>query len=452
MTEISPARRNVVWVFGDQHRGQAMGVHGDPNPHTPNMDVLAALGLDFPRAVAGFPLCCPFRGSLLTGRYPHHCIPGHEYPLPEGQPTLADVFRDNGYATAYFGKWHCDGWNERDGRAALHTVPRHRRGGFEVWLGYDNNNSPWDSWVHGHDDDGNEHPHERLPAYETDALTDLLIAWIRQQAQRQQKGHGKPFFAALSVQPPHDPYVAPPEWMGRHTPGAVQLRANVPPVASVESRARRDLAGYYAQIENLDWNLGRVREALFVEGMLDHTHLLFFSDHGDLMGSHGQFRKTSPYAESLDIPFLIGGLRGNYDGRAGRREDVLLNHVDIAPTTLGLCGIRPPGWMEGTDYSALRIGGPEPELPDSAYLQSVIPTGHGDSVNRPWRGIVTQDGWKYVCLERMPFMLFNLREDPFEQVNMAFNNRYRAERRRLQARLAQWIADTGDRFDLPDDP
>jgi arylsulfatase A-like enzyme len=126
--------------------------------------------------------------------------------------------------------------------------------------------------------------------------------------------------------------------------------------------------------------------------------------------------------------------------------------VDIAPTTLGLCGIRPPSWMEGTDYSALRIGGPEPELPDSAYLQSVIPTGHGDSVNRPWRGIVTRDGWKYVCLERMPFMLFNLHEDSFEQVNMAFNNRYRAERHRLQARLAQWIADTGDRFDLPDDP
>ncbi len=229
--------------------------------------------------MAGFPLCCPFRGSLLTGRYPHHCIPGHEFPLPDGQPTIAHVFKEHGYRTAYFGKWHCDGWKERDGRAAFHTVPRERRGGFDLWLGYDNNNSPWDSWIHGHTEDGTEVRHERLPNYETDALTDRLIAWIREQARRMREGRGAPFFAVLSVQPPHDPYVAPPDWMARHTPGAVRLRANVPPVGWVETRARRSLAGYYAQIENLDWNLGRVRDVLAAEGLLDNTHLVFFSDH-----------------------------------------------------------------------------------------------------------------------------------------------------------------------------
>ena len=124
------SRKNIIWIFGDQHRGQALGCHGDPNIHTPNADRMAMNGADFPNAVAGFPLCCPFRGSLLTGLYPHKCIPGHEYPLPDGQLTIADVFRDNGYHTAYFGKWHCDGHHERDGRAAMHTVPRGRRGGF----------------------------------------------------------------------------------------------------------------------------------------------------------------------------------------------------------------------------------------------------------------------------------------------------------------------------------
>ena len=179
--------------------------------------------------------------------------------------------------------------------------------------------------------------------------------------------------------------------------------------------------------------------------------MLFFSDHGDLMGSHGQFRKTSPYAEAITIPLIIGGGLDAYELRRGIRRRVLLNHVDIAPTTLGLCGIRPPDWMEGTDYSALRIGGPAPSLPDSAYLQSVIPTGHADSVDRPWRGVVTQEGWKYVSFEKMPFLMFNLNEDPLEQVNLAFNTRYRAERKRLQERLAQWIADTGDTFELPSD-
>ena len=75
-------------------------------------------------------------------------------------------------------------------------------------------------------------------------------------------GERQPFFAALTVQPPHNPYVAPAEWMARHTPGALELRPNVPDVPRVVERARRELAGYYAQIENLDWNLGRIREAL----------------------------------------------------------------------------------------------------------------------------------------------------------------------------------------------
>lgn len=446
----TPLPRNAIWFVDDQHRGQALGCHGDPNLHTPTLDHLALSGLDFPRAVAGFPLCCPFRGSMLTGRYPHHCIPGHEYPMPDGQLTIADVFRENGYRTAYFGKWHCDGWKERDGRAALHTVPRARRGGFDLWLGYDNNNSQWDSWIHGHTEDGAEVPHERLPGFETDALTDRIIAYIRDAGRRARSGDERPFFAVVSVQPPHDPHLAPREWMARHTPGAIALRPNVPPVAPIEAAARRMLAGYYAQIENVDWNLGRVRDALAAEGLLDRTHLIFFSDHGDQMGSHGQFKKMSPYAESLDIPFILGGLRDRYDGRGGRCENVLVNHVDIAPTTLGLCGIRAPAWMEGADYSFLRLGGPEQPIPDSAYLQSVVPTGHADSVDRPWRGIVTRDGWKYVCFEGVPFLLFNQNEDPYELANHAHNSRYRAERRRLQDRLAQWIADTGDVFRLPD--
>ena len=73
---------------------------GDVNVNTPNLDALAAQGVNFTSAVSGFPLCCPFRGSLLSGRYPHKCVPGHEYPLPDGQPTIANVFRDNGYRTA----------------------------------------------------------------------------------------------------------------------------------------------------------------------------------------------------------------------------------------------------------------------------------------------------------------------------------------------------------------
>jgi hypothetical protein len=89
--------------------------------------------------------------------------------------------------------------------------------------------------------------------------------------------------------------------------------------------------------------------------------------------------------------------------------------------------------------------------PDSAYLQNVIPTGHPDSINTPYRGIVTRDGWKYCCFENRSWLLFNLNEDPFEEANLAYNNGYRTQRDRLIRRLKQWVADTGDRFAIPED-
>jgi arylsulfatase A-like enzyme len=369
--------------------------------------------------------------------------------LPRGLPTIAHAFAAHGYDTAWIGKWHLSGFKERDGRAALYRVPREDRGGFQTWIGYDNNNSQWDSWVHGHDRDGRERELERLPGYETDALTDRLIAYLSDQASRRQGGAETPFFAALSVQPPHDPYVAPPEYMARHNPAGLRLRANVPPVPRVEERARRELAGACAMIENLDANVGRIVAALDALNLRSHTYLMFFSDHGDLHGSHGQFRKMAPWEESIRIPFIVAGGASAYDFHHSD-PGVVPNHVDLAPTTLGLCGLPVPDGMVGFDYSGhLLRSRTQGESPDSAYLQCVVPTGHGDSVDRPWRGVVTRDGWKYVCLEGQPWLLFDLNEDPFELVNLAHNNRFRVERKRLHARLSRWVHETGDSFRLP---
>jgi arylsulfatase A-like enzyme len=443
---------NIIWVFGDQHRAQALGCAGDPNARTPNIDSFSELGVTFTNAVAGFPLCCPFRGSLLSGRYPHNAVPGHEYPLPDGQKTVAHPFNEAGYHTAYFGKWHLGGWHESRGRAAMFITDPQKRGGFETWAGYENNNSQWDSWVHG--GSGKDAFHYRLPGFETDELTNLLIRYImdRGEEQRRNKAAAKPFFAALSVQPPHDPYVAPEEFMSRYNPAQLHMRPNVPGIQRVQEQARREAAGYYAMIENLDHNFGRIRKALSESGLGFNTHLMFFSDHGDMHGSQGMFRKTNPYQESIRIPFVIGGELPRYEGRKNGRLPVVLNHVDIAPTTLGLCGIKKPDWMQGTDLSHHRLTKPaaRPE-PDSAYLQQVIPTGHGNSINTPYRGLVTKDGWKYVCFEGRSWLMFNLNEDPYEQMNVAHNNLYRAERKKLIARLNQWVNDTGDKFSIPAD-
>jgi len=442
-TDSDRPRPNVIWVFGDQHRGSALGCMGDPNLHTPNIDRLAAEGVHFPNAVMGFPLCCPARGSIVSGQYPHTCVDRHEGPMPPDTTTVAHAFNDAGYDTAWFGKWHLDGWSERKGRAAFHHIPRERRGGFKTWMGYENNNAQFDCYVHGHRGDEDVELY-KLPTFETDALTDLLLDHLKRRAD-----DGQPFFASLSVQPPHDPYTAPAEWMGRHTPGRIQFRENVPNIPRIRETVARELAGYYALIENIDWNVGRIRTALHELGLEDDTYIVFFSDHGDHHGSHGHFRKMTPYEESIRVPFIIGGPKNRHYSLRHRRDDVI-NHVDLAPTTLGLCGIDAPDSMAGFDYSGCMNGhGPVDGAPDEAYLQCVVPTGHSPSIDLPWRGVATRDGWKYVALEGQPLYLFNLNEDPYEQVNMAHHAYAKEHRARLNALTQQWIDKTGDTFTLP---
>lgn len=437
---------NVIWIVTDQLRAQALGVNGDPNVHTPNIDFLARTGINFTSAVSGFPLCCPFRSSMLTGEYPHKCSPGHDMLMPPDHKTIAHVMNDNGYHTCYMGKWHLDGGPQNGERAGTHHVPRERRGGFKTWLGYENNNAQLDCWLHGHRDE-EEVGMFRLAGYETDSLTNLMMEYLDEKA-----GAGAPFFAVLSVQPPHNPYVASPEF-SRYRPADILFRGNVPEVEHIKKQAAYELAGYYAMIEQIDYNVGRLMKKLKELELLERTHIIFFSDHGDMHGSHGQFRKTTAYEEAVRIPFIISGeQQGGHEvgRRTGNVPDALVNHVDIAPTTLGLCGIPVPRWMKGYDYSPFRFMDRSfiDEIPDSAFLQSVIPTGHFDSVNKPWRGIITKDGFKYVCFEGVDWMLYDLNSDPLEQVNMAHDNRFSKLRERLKARLEKWIDDTDDTFKL----
>ena len=92
-----PEHPNIIWVLGDQLRAQALSFNGDPNARTPNLDRAEVNGTNLTANLSGFPLCCPFRGSMLTGRYAHHCVPGHEFPLPK-MPVHVD-----GLSCPFFG-------------------------------------------------------------------------------------------------------------------------------------------------------------------------------------------------------------------------------------------------------------------------------------------------------------------------------------------------------------
>lgn len=440
-------KQNMIWIISDQQRAQSLAANGDPNVRTPNLDVMARMGVNFPRAVSGFPICCPFRGTMLTGRYHHKCVPGHEYQLPPEQLTVTDVFNDHGYDTAYFGKWHLDGCRRNP---MLHVVPKERRGRFKTWIGYENNNSQWNTWVHGHDKNG-EIQQYQLKGYETDALTDLLIEYLGQKAAEEEPA---PFFAVLSVQPPHEPYIAPPECLEHYQWNSIQLRPNVPQNETFRQEAKKQLARYYAMVENLDRNIGRVLQVLRELDLDLSTQIMFFSDHGDMMGSHGLYGKVVPYEESIRIPVIISGGVPQYNGYLTGNCDAVFNDVDIAPTTLGLCELPIPPEMEGYDYSHYRYSPdcdfafqPKPDEPSSAYIQVIMPR---EGCDKAWRAVVTRDNWKYVCFEKEEWLLFNLNDDPYEQTNLAHSSAHREKRRELHRLLESWIEKTGDHFLLPD--
>lgn len=437
---------NILWILSDQHRAQALSGAGDTNLNTPTLDRMVGASHS---AIGGSPVCSPFRGSLLTSIYPHKCIPGHDAPLPQNVPTIAHAFKNAGYHTAYFGKWHVDGAIHRsaDTRSAHQHVAPERRGGFDCWIGYENNNAQYDCYVHGHDASGNEIDHYKLPTYETDDLTNLLIDHLKSQTPDQ------PFFAVLAVQPPHSPYVAPKAFTQRHNPDTIQLRPNVSLVDRIQERSKKDLAGYYAMIENLDHNTQRVFDTLKTTNLADNTQVIYFSDHGDMHGSQGRMLKCAPWEESIRIPFLVSDGHGQALPQTQSTTPDLINHVDIGPTTLGLCGIDAPDTFQGADYSGyFGTNSPIPQI-DSAYLQIVDPgyrCGFASDRERPWRGVITQDGWKYAILEGQPWLMYNLNEDPYETANLALDGQFRNERQRLQDLLADWITRTDDTFQLPD--
>jgi arylsulfatase A-like enzyme len=120
---------NVIWVFGDQHRAQALSYVGNSNVSTPHIDSLASQGVTFSNAVAGCPWCTPFRGALLTSFYIHYNVQRTPQRMDPELPVVTDVFNEHGYLTAYFGKWHLGGYNR------MTYIPREDRGRFDIWLG-----------------------------------------------------------------------------------------------------------------------------------------------------------------------------------------------------------------------------------------------------------------------------------------------------------------------------
>ncbi|MHB8865302.1 MAG: sulfatase family protein [Pirellulaceae bacterium] len=420
---------NILFVFADQWRADALGFAGDVNVKTPHLDDLAKRSLRFVNAVSGCPVCCPYRATLMTGRRPlSHGVFLNDVPLPASELTMAEILAARGYQTAYIGKWHLDG------RGRSTYIPAERRQGFEFFQVLECTHNYFQSSYFAGDD-----PTPKVwDGYDATAQTQEAIRYMQQVATRKQ-----PFLLVLSWGPPHNPYETAPEpYRAMYRPEELQLRPNVP--AAFAAQARKDLAGYYAHCSALDRCVGSLVQSLEELSIADDTILVFTSDHGDLLYSHGQIRKQQPWDESIRVPLLVRFPR--MLGVEEKTLDVMINSQDLLPTLLGLAGIPQPATIEGLDFSAAMQGGNDPS-DGAALLQCPTPFGEWTRTKggREYRGLRTRR-YTYVRTLEGPWLLLDNQEDPFQLENIVNQPASRDVQAELDALLQQKLRAAGDEF------
>jgi arylsulfatase A-like enzyme len=395
-----PSPPNILWILTTQWRAQACGYAGDPNARTPCLDALSARSVNFTQAVTPHPFGPFARAAVLTGvPSPANGVRDYFDPLPANARTVAHDLADRSYATAFFGKWHL---YKRDPASKLTgeehariVVPAESRGGFGLWEGFESGFLLNNPWLHG----------TRLPVptrfegYQSDVVCGRASEHLRSLEG--------PWFAVVSLEAPHPPYSAPASGIAARDPAALELRGNVP--EAVASRARSELAGYYAHIEATDRAIGRL-----VESLPPATRIVMTSVHGDMHGSHGLFRKGWPHEESIRVPLLVSGSGGP------RRDESPISLLGLPWMTRA--------WADGGEA-------PLPTVDDAAQISMPSVVSLPDQCDRTWKGIRTRTRKLVLADDGSPWLLYDLENDPLELRNLAADPSRAGEIRALSGRV-----------------
>lgn len=421
---------NVLILLTDQWRAQATGYAGDPNAVTPHLDQLASESINFENAISGTPVCTPYRATLLTGQRPlTNGVFMNDVQLDPDAHTMAEIFAAEGYKTGYIGKWHLDG------HGRLQNVPvGPRRQGFQFWKGnectHDYNNSVYYD---------NLDPTQKIwEDYDTFKQTDAALSYIKDR-----KEDNSPFVIVVSYGTPHAPYhTAPEKYRERFDAEKIIVRDNVP--EDVAQKAKNYLAGYYAHIAAIDDMIGKIMAELKAMGQWDNTIILFTSDHGDMLGSQGAYKKQQPFEESIGVPMLLKPTATT--GVKPSSKKVVINSEDVLPTLLGLSNIDIPKSVEGADYSYL-IKNDEDDLNSASLIRCVQPFGQWGRKRggREFRGLKTP---KYTYTRDLngPWLLFDNQKDPFQLKNLIDQPEYETVQKRLDDLLSQKLDENKDQF------
>ena len=439
---------NIIYIFPDQFRNQAMGFWNEPEyaehigwkadpVSTPRLDGFADESIVFSRAVSNCPLSSPYRGIFLSGMYPEqngitlNCMAERpESSLKEDAVCISDVLNANGYSCGYIGKLHADYPTPNDPANPGHYVsdrnpewdaytPVERRHGYTYWYSYgtfDEHKNPhyWDTEGVRHDPKVWSVGHE----------TDKAIEFLRNRNGERKKN--APFFLTIAYNPPHSPYESLDDCMEEDyalyqdmSYSELYVRANADTTLTKADAARY----YFANVTGVDREFGRLLDELKALGLDKNTIVVFTSDHGETMCSQGTYDpKNSIYTESFNVPFMI-----RYPEKIRPRVDsTLFSTIDIMPTLLAMTGLKAetPATAQGRDLSpAILENGAECNIPDAAlYIRNVNgPKGDDGKVKGFFpiaRGIKTDRYTFEVAIKKdgslSQILLFDDVNDPYQ--------------------------------------
>ncbi|MEE2782610.1 MAG: sulfatase-like hydrolase/transferase [Pseudomonadota bacterium] len=457
-----PTQPNLLFIFADQHRHDAMGCAGNRLIETPNIDRLAATGVRFANAWCQSPVCQPSRAAMITGRYPHKLNVMRNFgpDMDDAWPTFMKQLQGAGYRTANIGKTHyyAQGLIEPDGQTDMRDmVPRVRRFGFDHVV------EEFDRYVHALDEITTPYTQYlksegvfdtycdqiraiwRLtdqhwdgvtsPLHKEQDLTSFLTrqaqAWLADQSPEQ------PFFLQLSYVQPHVPLMGDPDWADYYRDLAIP-RGPVgdgfeatPEWADYLDWCRRHanahlltdeyvLAGarqYYAMISLIDECVGNIVSQLERQGLEENTFIIYASDHGEMLGDHGLMAKFNFYRSSVQIPLILrppGGL-------TGKTSEALAQLIDIGPTMLDAAGAQP---LNNADGCSLM-----PVLRDESFARQVlfseIQKGSRETSAPTFRALRNhRHRFTLETSTLTPCELFDLEDDPDELRNLVTERQF----------------------------
>jgi len=416
---------NVIYILTDQWRSTAVGYNGNTIVKTPNLDQLSQEAVVFKNAISVCPLCTPYRAALMTGRFPTSTgMFMNDLYLPERELCMAEIFKSAGYKTAYYGKWHLDG------HGRYNNVQPYRRQGFDHWkaleCSHQYNNMPY------YENEDFEIKH--WDKYSPFAIVEDAGKYLEEMAKDE-----NPILLFISLATPHFPHhTAPEEYKQMYPQKDLKLRENV--IEDKYPELRQELQGYYAHCTATDKAIGDLILKIKDLGLYDNSIIIFTSDHGEMMGSHGirPKEKTVAWDEAIKVPFLIRfpGIGAN----EGKEVITPLNTPDILPTMLSLAGIKIPECIEGEDLS-ITLRNPEKQKDRAVLFMSVYPLTI--TPVEEYRGIRTMQ-YTYVKTPDKATMLFDNNSDPYQLNNLVGMPESRKLQERMDRMLRKELKAIGD--------